>query len=192
MPTSYSYVSTTVEEVKQLAIENLLQKVRAGSDPEPGPDLDISAPDDLSGLTEADDLLEPDPKPDRKRAPRVREGGRSRITAAQRRQVEDALVILMTMPAAGWALRDPHCGNAALQAVKPTAKSLVPIIARNPVWLAWFTSDTGWLNWLGVAVALKPVATAVWSHHVAKTVSAPQAGEDGETDAYAGYGQAFV
>lgn len=173
-----------------MAIENLLQKVRAGSDPAPEPDLDLSAPDDLSGLPEAGDLLEPDPKPDRKRAPRVREPGRGKATAAQRRQVEDALVILMSLPAAGWSLRDPHCGQAAVDAVKPTAKALVPIVCRNPAWLSWFTSGSGWMDWLGVAIALKGLGQAVWSHHVAKTVA--PAPDGGGEDAYAEYGQAFV
>lgn len=149
-----------------MALADLIDRL-GGSDAD---DLDISAPDDLSELGEADQLT-PDLKPKRAKASKisaVRSAG-SKASVAQKRAVHDALTLVLTLPAGAWAMRDPHCGGIAMQQREATINALVPIICRNPTMLQWFTAgDGGWMDWAALIVALQPLASATWSHHVRK------------------------
>lgn len=151
-----------------MALADLMDRL-GGSDPDD--DLDLSAPDDLSELDDAPDRLTPDPKPKRGKATKltaVRSAG-TKVSVAQKRAVHDALTLVLTLPAGAWAMRDPHCGGIAMAQREATINALVPIICRNPTMLAWFTAgDGGWMDWAALIVALQPLASATWSHHVRK------------------------
>lgn len=140
---------------------------------EPSGDIDDDdlpeIPDDAADL---DDDLPEDPRPSRKR-PRfsMPTGGDGKATPAEKRQVKDALSLIIKGPAGLWSMRDPHCGGALAQQADAIIKSLVPIICRNPAMLRWFTgTNAPWLDILGLLTAFGPFVGAVWAHHVTHTV----------------------
>lgn len=150
---------------------------------------DVKAPDDASSLLDgipSDDILPPDPKPGKKtRTRRTPPTPGKKATAAEKKQVEDALNLILGMAGGGIALRDPVCGGTLLQQQKEIVTSATAIIARNPAWLAWFTGGTGFLDALALFGALLPVGVTAYKHHVAHSIGAP--GEGAHVDHAAAY-----
>lgn len=135
----------------------------------------LDVPDDARELLDEDDELEEDlpkdPKPARKKSRLRVPEGTVRATPAEKRQVKDALTLLIKMPASVIAIRDPVCGGAARDAADDTIKAMVPLVCRNPTMLRWFTSaNAPWLDYLALGSALAPVVTTVWGHHVTHTL----------------------
>lgn len=132
---------------------------------------DEPAPEDPDHLPEdpGDDLPE-DPAPARKAGRRAKVGGTTppKITAGQRKSVADALTMMIDMPAAIFAFKDPVCGGAILAQSDEVVKKLTPIVCRNPALLAWLTSGAGYMDWFGLITALAPIAKTVWQHHVVR------------------------
>jgi hypothetical protein len=148
-----------------VAISDLLDKLGGGRDD------DLDVPDDASELLDDEDgdELPDDPKPARKTSRAKIPGSQVKATPTERRQVKDALSLLIKGPAAAVSFKDPVCGGAAMQQADQVIKALVPIVCRNPTWLAWFTAaNAPWLDILGLITALWPVASTVWGHHFAR------------------------
>lgn len=155
-------------------MNSLLARGRLVGDDDADPDMAAGAdavPDDISSL---DDLLEPDPRP-AKRTGRARPGSTKKATAGEKRAIQDSLTMLMGILGGAVSFRDPYCGGALSEQTDDIAAKLVPIIARNPAWVAWFAGSTGFLDVLGLLVALRPVAATVIGHHVTHTI-----GDDAE------------
>lgn len=155
-----------------MALADMLEKLQVKT----GDDSDMpDVPDDLSGLDdtpEEPDALPEDPKPARtqkqaRRKLRLSADRPGKATAAQKRQISDGLLLLLTPAAAFWKMRDPVCGAAAWDAREETAKALAPIIARNPSMVRWFTAgDAPFLDILALLTALSTPLGTVWAHHV--------------------------
>lgn len=150
-----------------MALADLIDRLGGG---DADGDLTLGVPDDLSELDEGADKLTPDLKPKRAKAPKISAAAvRGRASVAQKKAVHDALTLVLTLPAGAWAMRDPHCGGKAMEQREAVISALVPIICRNPTMLQWFTAgDGGWMDWAALIVALQPVASATWNHHVRK------------------------
>lgn len=167
-----------------MSISGLLERAKTGGTEVPDDPRELSDDGlvDLGVLNEVldDDLLEPDPKP----GPAQKAKGikppkaplPSKATAAQKRQVQDMLELALKFMGAGVSLRDGHCGGAINEQSQAIAKACVPLVARNPQVLAWFVGGTGFMDWLGLLMALQPVVGTVWGHHITHTVG----GEDEE------------
>lgn len=68
------------------------------------------------------------------------------------------------------AQADPICGGALVANWQNTVEASVPLIARSERVVGWMTTAGGLRDWIGLGVALQPVVSAVWAHHVTKTV----------------------
>lgn len=121
------------------------------------------------------DLLAPDPKPRRDKR-RNYSGPAKKATAAEKRQINDAMKLMLLTLGGGIAFRDPHCGGAITSNAENIAEKAVPLIARNPAWVAWFCGSTGFLDVMGLLIALRPVAGTVWGHHVTHSIGDEQPG----------------
>lgn len=150
-----------------MAIADLIEKLSGNeknpnSDDEPLPE-HFDVPDDLAGLDE----LPPDPRPVRNPRGKTPKAPVPKTTVATRKRVEESLYLMISLPAGVWELRDAQCGGALNAQARALAASLTPIVCRNPAVLAWLTGpDARFMDWLAVWIAAKPVASAVWSHHV--------------------------
>jgi hypothetical protein len=133
--------------------------------PDYPPSDDADASPDLYG-----DLLESDPAPRRdKRALRA-SGGSKKVTVGQKRQIQDALELMLITLGGGVTFRDPHCGGVLTDHAANIAAKATPLISRNPQWVEWFTGSTGFLDVMGLLIALRPVGSSIWGHHVSHTV----------------------
>lgn len=166
-----------------MALKDMLD--RLSGDGDSGSDLtedEFTAPDDLSSL-DAADLLAPDPKPARRTAKVPRAVGKA--SAAQKRQVRDALLLVLTPTTGLLAMRDAHCGGAAFAQREAIVDAMVPIICRNPAMLRWFTAvNAPWMDYLALFTALQPVGAAIWQHHIKKDVTVMDGGEGLDYSAY--------
>lgn len=122
------------------------------------------------------DLLPKDPKPARaSEDPKVAKEAISRAmpqkaTRAQQKEIRDALVMMITLPAATLAFKDPICGSAILDHADNVADKLVPIVCRNPALMRWFTSGSGYMDYFALAMAVSPIVKTVYGHHVSHSI----------------------
>jgi hypothetical protein len=136
--------------------------------------------DDPAPLDEPTDLLEQDPKPAKRQGRSKSNASVShKATAAEKRQIKDALTLIQLTVGGGLQFRDPHCGGAILENADNVAEKAVPIIARNPKWVEWFCGSAGWLDVFGLLMALRPVLGTFWGHHVNHSVGGDGHGDDG-------------
>lgn len=118
------------------------------------------------------DILSPDPAPKRdgRKARRGSAVPAKKATAAQRKAIEDACSMMLLTLGGGISFRDAHCGGLVTEHADNVAAKMVPIIARNPQWVEWFTGTSGWLDVMGLLIALRPIGAGFWAHHVSHTV----------------------
>ena len=164
-----------------MEFDNLISKLK-GNVREVDETLDV--PDDLSGLDEEGDLLQPDPPPARRTAKAPRKAA-PRPTKAVQSQVADALTMMITLPAGIMAFRDPFCSAAVLENADNIVAKLVPIVCRNPAMLRWFTEGAGYMDFFALATAVAPVARTIWAHHVTHSIGEEET--DGDTEDYSHY-----
>lgn len=65
---------------------------------------------------------------------------------------------------------DPVCGGALVESWDKVAEACVPLICRSERVVSWMTGAGGLRDWLGLALALKPVGSAIIAHHVTHSV----------------------
>lgn len=90
----------------------------------------------------------------------------SPLDAKTRGDIEGKLALLLMIPYEALAMKDPYCAEALTKSSRQIIKAMVPLLAQSPQVVAWFTTSGGWLLWLNLAVACKPVLQAVTAHHI--------------------------
>lgn len=65
---------------------------------------------------------------------------------------------------------DPVCGGALAESWGKVADACVPLICRSERVVSWMTGAGGLRDWLGLAIALKPVGSAIIAHHITHSV----------------------
>ena len=144
--------------------------------------------DDLSGLTEeatevvadAEAEADKDPEPKREspkpfRLPRDTTV-KTRITAAQKRDIRAKVEFILTPSAAMIGNVDPFCGPVFVQQAPEIAQALTDIICDSPDLVRWFTgagSAGGYMKYLTLVMACLPVGTVVFAHHVTHSIGEP-------------------
>jgi hypothetical protein len=169
-----------------MAIADLFEKMTAATSSPDGDHGDSDdVPDDASELMD-DDLLADDPKPVRGRAAGRRNAPPKKLTIKQTRELRDQVLMMIEFPAGLWSMRDPVCAGAIQDQAETIADRLVPIIARSPAMLAWFTGSTApYMDWFALAMALRPVASTVWAHHVSHSIGHQEEQDATDFSAYA-------
>jgi hypothetical protein len=161
------------------SLDGLLKRLSGEYVPEGEGEEQIEVPDDASEL---DGLIEE--KPLVRDAPSVRLEAEiapdkpvKKMTAAQtRKYVQDCVELMLEFFTWSWKLRDEYCGSVMEKQVSPVAARMTAIIMDHEDWVAWFTRSGGFIKWLMLATALKPVGEAIVAHHVFHT-----AGDDEES-----------
>lgn len=114
-----------------------------------------------------------DPEPSQPNEKRnvVLPSGKSEISKEVKQDIKDKLEFFLAMGGLTWEARDPICGAAFNDRTDKIAEKLVPIIARNPTLLKWFSSGENVSTVLDLLVVLFPVGKLVVQHHVFHSIS---------------------
>lgn len=168
-----------------MGLQDILDRARFTETPDDSAPLAVDIPDDASAI---DDILPADPKPGKARKTRVRPPRTmpGKATAAQKRQVEDAIEMMLSLLGGGLSFRDEICGPAITGQAKAVAKAASPIICRNPAMLAWFVGGTGFLDAMALITACWPIGQTIWQHHVTHGIGHDEDGEGQGVD-YSAY-----
>lgn len=89
-------------------------------------------------------------------------------TAAMVKDITAEFETYLQLAAMTWSLRDPECGTVLSDASPQIAAKIVKLLARNPAVLAKLHGAGFMSDIVGLLMALKPVATAVFAHHVTR------------------------
>ena len=145
---------------------------------------DDTPPPEEAGLDDGAELLEPDPKPARVKGGRDTTSTRPprKVTAKVREEVKDNLGMLLDAMVFPLSVRDPICTAAYNQQAEQIHARLAGIVCKRPKLLAWFTGEGEWLDWLGLAIALRPVAESIWRHHITHELGDEHDGEGAGLD----------
>jgi hypothetical protein len=94
------------------------------------------------------------------------------VTPAIRNDVAGKMGLFAIIIGLPFEAMDPYCGNIFANNVENIIDKTVPIICRSPGAVKFFTSTTGgWMEWVAMIQAWWPVLTAIYAHHLARTVS---------------------
>jgi hypothetical protein len=138
-----------------------------------------SVPDDYLGRHSVEDPagLPADPPPAAPRDIPSPRGKHARVTATVRRDIEAKVGIMLEVPGRVWEARDPWCGGAFVAQLPETRAAFADLVCDSPDMVAWFTGvGGGFMKWLNLLVALQPVGTMLYAHHIAHAVG--QAADD--------------
>jgi hypothetical protein len=147
-------------------------KINLGTAPETAPEFDRPTEPEFSGFT-------PDPFPtdygeaaDYPIAPPPPKRGAPRpaavptITKAMEKEVREEIQALLTMASLMWSIPDPECAGVLHEQSRQIAESLTALLRRNPRLLASLRA-AGWMgDWVQLAMAVGPVASAIYRHHM--------------------------
>jgi hypothetical protein len=129
--------------------------------------------DDIAMMTPDD----PEPAQD---TPAVKVRSAIKVTAAVRRDIEGKLAFALGLSGQMVVMVDPICGGAFLDNADNVAKKLTPIMCQSPEVVRWFTRSGTFILWIDLMVALWPVLTVIFAHHIAKSVGATVGGANGQ------------
>jgi len=109
-----------------------------------------------------------DPKPGERKTPRVTSRGK-RVgrppKAAKQNEIAEQIEMMINVASIPWAMRD-SCGLVLQKQSGPIAKALAAQAMQSPALMKWLDALTAPTGWIGIAIAVEPVAQAVIQHHV--------------------------
>jgi hypothetical protein len=148
------------------------------------PDIESEVPDEFPQEWAEEYVQDPAPGP-AKAAPKklltVKTTGQ--ITPAMKRRIAAELEAYVQMMAIPVIMRDEVCGGVIHDQAKDIADSIATILSRYPD-LAHKFLATGVLgDWVKLLIAIKPIVTVVYSHHISKKTEE----EDHDTPDYSTY-----
>ncbi len=116
---------------------------------------------------------------------RREEDGRDRpgfveLSMEQSNEIEAILELTVLPLLLGAERRDPVCGKAFVDNWDQIREKSLPLIARSPSLVEWLTKAGGFRDWIAFGAAVAPVAKAVVSHHVTKTIVVEEDGAQEE------------
>lgn len=133
------------------------------------PIVDESELAELFSIDEAARLTPDDPEP--RSEPEFKAKTTIKITAAVKRDVEGKLAFALGLSGQLWAMADTVCATAYLEAAPDIAKKLTPIVCQSPDVVKWLTKSSNFILWIDLFMAVYPVLTIVFAHHIAKTIT---------------------
>lgn len=92
-----------------------------------------------------------------------------KITASVRKDIEGKLAFMLGMTANLVQISDATCGGALMEQTPAIAHKLTPILCQSPGVVKWFKSGTNFLMYVDFIMALAPVITTVYTHHMVKS-----------------------
>lgn len=105
-----------------------------------------------------------------RRAPKPESAPAPRVTAAVSRDIEGKVAFWLGISAEPWALVDPYCGGALLEAVPDLARGWTPILCQSPAVVKYLSKSSTFMLWTNALMSTRPVVEAVIAHHVTKRV----------------------
>lgn len=115
-----------------------------------------------------------------------------RVTATVRKDIRGKVGLFLSLLGTAWATRDEPCGTILVESIPDRetpdgtvpgiASALADIFCDSPELVRWFTAGGGYMKWLNLAVAVQPVLTTLFHHHITHTIS-----DDGDDPDYSRY-----
>lgn len=138
------------------------QEIEQETDQEMGVEIPDGVPEEWSGLA-------PDPVPGaRKAGAPLTPKTFGRVTPAMKKKIAEQISMYIDLLAMPVALRDEVCGGAVQHQADALGKAFANILARYPEAAHKFLTTGVLGDWIAVGLAAKPIAEAVWSHHIVK------------------------
>ena len=113
--------------------------------------------------------LDPDrPESDEKPA---RQPRKVTLGKKQKEDIEGQVGLVLTFASMLWAAADPICAGAVAENADQICEKMIPIICKSPRVVQFMLSNGGLLDWLGLAIALKPVVQTALQHHIFHSIN---------------------
>jgi hypothetical protein len=133
---------------------------------------------------DVDQAAEAEVDPDRDPEPAWRSGslptGVYEASDSERAEVSSLLALVYSIPADFLITVDPYCFGALNANLQQVIDATVPILCRSQSVVRWITGSSGLMMYAQLAIAMKPVAVAIWQHHVTHSVALHRDEETGQ------------
>jgi hypothetical protein len=106
-----------------------------------------------------------------------------KITAAVRRDIRGKLAFMLGMTGNLWQMVDPTCGTVMLERVPEISKALVPIMCQSPDVVRWFQRASNFSLYFNLIMAVWPLISVVYAHHLAHSIGDNGQGMNGHASA---------
>lgn len=91
-----------------------------------------------------------------------------KITQTVRRDVEGKVAFMLLATGNAWQLLDPICATELVEQTPNIAAKLTPVLCQSPAVVEWFQRGTSIMMYVELLMALAPVATTFYRHHMSK------------------------
>jgi hypothetical protein len=91
-----------------------------------------------------------------------------KITQTVRKDVEGKIAFMLLATGNAWQLADPICGTVLVEQTADISARLAPILCQSPAVVEWFQKGTSIMMYVELLMALAPVATTFYRHHLSR------------------------
>jgi hypothetical protein len=110
-----------------------------------------------------------------------------RATTKIKTEMRETIEAYMAMMCAAWSMKDPLCANAVIDIIPQTAEKLVPILARNQIFVRYFQTSNGFRDGMDLFLTLLPALQVIAAHHLFHTIGTETQMQNGEVPNYNEY-----
>lgn len=103
------------------------------------------------------------------------------VSARVQKDIQAKTALFLLAGGTAWKTRDEFCGGVFVDAIPDVSEKLTAIFCDSPDIVKWFTASGKYMKWLDLAMALQPIVSAVFAHHITHTVTA-EGDESAPTD----------
>lgn len=97
-----------------------------------------------------------------------------RVSARVEKEIQDTVEAYLGVLSTMWAMKDPICGEVALEITPNVAAKAVPLLAKNPKIVSYLTKGNSFKEIMDFALAVAPLVRVVYAHHLSRTISVGQ------------------
>ena len=94
-----------------------------------------------------------------------------RVSARIQKEIQETVEAYIGIFSTGWALKDPVCGNVALEITPNIAEKAVPLLCRNPKIVSYLSKGNNFKDIMDFVLAILPLIQVVYAHHMSHTIS---------------------
>lgn len=169
----------------------LLDRIK-GVDFEPNKDLENipqipdEVPDEWTAEQDSEPLAADPPPAQRRPDPMFKPVTYGKVTPAMQRKIAEQISMYIELFAMPAAMRDPVCGGAVQDQAEALGKAFAKILSRYPEAAHKMLASGVLGDWIAVGMAAKPIAQAIYHHHIAKDIE-----QEGAPDDFSDFGDTY-
>lgn len=111
------------------------------------------------------------------------------ITPSEKRRIAAEIEVYLELVNGAWEMGCPHCAEVVEKSIKPVSQRVANILARYPDLARKLIASGIIADWVGLLVALRPIAKQISAHHITHTISYDDEDQGDDLESFQPYQQ---